>query len=95
MQHDDWQKTVDFLNQAFKDNYQMDVLKLLMTPDERSAFSIRVKIIQLLLNKSVNQRQLKEQLGIGIATVTRGSNSLKETSPEFRQWLEDNLLENN
>lgn len=93
MEKDDWQNTVDFLNQAFKDNYQLDVLKLLMTPDERSIFMTRVKIIQSLLDGSINQRQLKEQLGIGIATVTRGSNSLKDVSPEFKLWLKKALLD--
>ncbi|MBC9131955.1 trp operon repressor [Frischella sp. Ac48] len=93
MEKDDWQKTVDFLQQAFNNNYQYDVLKLLLTPDERNALITRVKIIYALLDGSINQRQLKDQLGIGIATVTRGSNSLKEVSPNFRAWIEKNLLE--
>ncbi len=93
MEKDDWQKTVDFLQQAFNNNYQYDVLKLLLTPDERNALITRVKIVYALLDGSINQRQLKDQLGIGIATVTRGSNSLKEVSPNFRAWIEKNLLE--
>lgn len=93
MEKDDWQKTVDFLQQAFNNNYQYDVLKLLLTPDERNALITRVKIVYALLDGSINQRQLKDQLGIGIATVTRGSNSLKEVSPNFRAWIEKNFLE--
>lgn len=92
MEKDDWQKTMDFLNKAFVDNHQFDIFKLLMTTDERIALTTRVKIIKALLEGTVNQRQLKEQLGIGIATVTRGSNSLKDVSPEFKQWLEETLL---
>jgi len=92
MEQDDWQKTVDFLNKAFDDNHQFDIFKLLMTIDERNALIIRVKIVKALLEGKINQRQLREQLGIGIATVTRGSNSLKDISPEFKQWLEKILL---
>lgn len=92
MEKDDWQQTVNFLQQAFNDNYQFDVLKLLLTSDERNALITRVKIVQALLDRSINQRQLKDQLGIGIATVTRGSNSLKEIQPDFRTWLERTLL---
>lgn len=91
MKQDDWQKTVNFLNQAFADGFSLDVLKLLLTMDERDALVTRVKIIQSLLDGSMNQRQLKDQLGIGIATVTRGSNSLKEVQPAFKDWLEQTL----
>lgn len=92
MVKDDWQKTVDFLQHAFNDNFQLDVLKLLLTTDERNALITRVKIVEALLDGSINQRQLKDQLGVGIATVTRGSNSLKEVTPDFRLWLETILL---
>lgn len=93
MKDDDWQNTVNFLQQAFADNYQFDIFKLLLTTDERSALVTRVKIVKSLLEGTINQRQLKDQLGIGIATVTRGSNSLKDVSPQFKQWLETSLLD--
>jgi TrpR family transcriptional regulator, trp operon repressor len=87
----DWLNTIALLKQAFEDEVELDLFKLLLTTDEREAIINRVKIITLLLDGSMNQRELKDHLGIGIATVTRGSNSLKEASPEFKLWLEKNL----
>lgn len=94
MKTKEWAQTVEVLHKAFNDGYSLDILKLLMTTDERDALATRVKIIHSLLEGAINQRQLKDQLGIGIATVTRGSNSLKEASPEFKKWLEGTLLNN-
>ncbi|MDF7670464.1 trp operon repressor [Orbaceae bacterium ESL0721] len=88
MSNREWQNTVEILHDAFNDGYAADILQLLMTTDELNALTTRVKIVQALLDGSTNQRQLKDQLGIGIATVTRGSNSLKIATPKFKAWLE-------
>ncbi len=92
MKEKEWKQTVEVLHKAFNEGYSLDILKLLMTADERDALVTRVKIVHALLERSINQRQLKDQLSIGIATVTRGSNSLKEASPAFKAWLEEHLL---
>ncbi|MGK0498423.1 MAG: TrpR family trp operon transcriptional repressor [Oceanicoccus sp.] len=51
----------------------------LLTPSEFTEVSKRLQIFKLL-EAGVPQRQIAEQLGVGIATVTRGSRALKEHS---------------
>lgn len=53
-----------------------DLLSDLLTPSEFSEVSKRLQIFKLL-EAGVPQRQIAEKLGVGIATVTRGSRALK------------------
>jgi TrpR family trp operon transcriptional repressor len=51
----------------------------LLTPSEFTEISKRLQIFKLL-KAGVPQRQIAEQLSVGIATVTRGSRALKDKS---------------
>ena len=61
-------------------NYGLDQLgqqlEALLTPSEIEKIATRLEISRLL-QQGVPQRQIAQQLGVGIATVTRGSRELK------------------
>ncbi|WP_136796887.1 Trp family transcriptional regulator [Desulfosediminicola ganghwensis] len=53
-------------------------LNELLTASELDEIVNRLQIIKML-KKGIPQRKIAEELGVGIATVTRGSNALKKS----------------
>ncbi|KKD01604.1 MULTISPECIES: trp operon repressor [Photobacterium] len=88
----DWQQIVSLFRQASAEGKDELLLRLLLTPDERESLIARVNIFHELLNGERSQRKISELLGVGVATITRGSNELKHHDAETRDWLAEFLL---
>ncbi len=87
----DWQQVVDLLRQAAGEQKDDVLLKFLLTPDEKDTLLGRVNILHELLNGQRSQRKISELLGVGVATITRGSNELKHHDEETKAWLAELL----
>ncbi|NRB40718.1 MAG: helix-turn-helix domain-containing protein [Pseudomonadales bacterium] len=70
------QALIEHLFSAESNSTLKEKLEDLLTPSEMSEISNRLQIFRLL-QTGMPQRQIAEQLGVGIATVTRGSRALK------------------
>ncbi len=88
----DWKQVVTLLQQAESEGKIALLLKLLLTVDEKEALLARVNIFHELLNGQNSQRKISENLGVGVATITRGSNELKLHDEITKVWL-SNLLQ--
>lgn len=86
-EYSDWQDVLDLIRRASETGHEAELLKMLLTQDERNALIARVNIVNELLKGEMSQRQLSQMLGVGIATITRGSNELKQLDDAQKQWL--------
>lgn len=71
------QDLIDFFRQAESDDMLEKRLIALLTTNEINEMKHRLQIFTLL-EQGIPQREIAKQLGVGIATVTRGSRALKE-----------------
>jgi TrpR family trp operon transcriptional repressor len=91
----DWQHLMRIVKSAADSGNHQMLLTMLMTPDEKEALVSRINILNELLKGDKSQRQISQMLGVGVATITRGSNELKNYTQEERDalltLLKDNL----
>ncbi|MBF8999185.1 MULTISPECIES: trp operon repressor [Vibrio] len=90
-EYTEWQQLMALVERAAKTGQHEMLLTMLMTADERDALIARVNIFSELMKGELSQRQISQMLGVGIATITRGSNELKSCSEEDKKVL-DSLI---
>ncbi len=56
----------------------------MLTPSEIEVICQRIHVLELL-NTGKSQRDVSEQLGVGVATATRGNRMLKENIDLFKK----------
>ena len=82
------QQLLAFLLNAHSEASLEQRLEALLTPGELSEIEKRLQIVKLL-QKGVGQRAIAKSLGVGIATVTRGSRELQ--AGKFQGLLSDDI----
>ncbi|WP_028023789.1 trp operon repressor [Enterovibrio calviensis] len=86
-EYSEWQDVLDLIHRAIDVGHEAELLKMLLTQDERTSLIARVNIVNELMKGEMSQRQLSQMLGVGIATITRGSNELKQLDDSQKDWL--------
>ncbi|NAW84038.1 trp operon repressor [Vibrio sp. V43_P6S15P86] len=86
-EYKDWQQIIELIRTSMDSEQDEMLLTMLMSRDERESLISRVNIINELLKGELSQRQISQMLGVGIATITRGSNELKSKSDEEKDKL--------
>jgi TrpR family transcriptional regulator, trp operon repressor len=90
---ENWPSLMDVVKNACDNGEHEMLLTLIMTPDERETLVSRANILCGLLKGDLSQRQISQQLGVGIATITRGSAELKNCTDLEREILTKLLLQ--
>ncbi|MCS0352856.1 MULTISPECIES: trp operon repressor [Vibrio] len=91
-EYTDWQQLMELVKSATEQEQHAMLLTMMMTPDERDVLVARANILCELLKGELSQRQISQLLGVGIATITRGSNELKSKSEQEKSQLAALLL---
>ena len=89
---DNWDRFLKLCSKLKTTKEFDELFDLFLTIEERQAVGNRLRIVEELLIGEKNQRQIAIDCGVGIATITRGSNYLKTISKKLRHFLEGKLL---
>ncbi|WP_299141510.1 trp operon repressor [uncultured Vibrio sp.] len=91
-EYDNWQQLMDLVKTAAEKDQHELLLTMIMSSDERDALVSRINIICELMKGEMSQRQVSQMLGVGVATITRGSNELKAKSEQEKAAIAELLL---
>ncbi|MCF7504063.1 trp operon repressor [Vibrio sp. L3-7] len=91
-EYENWQQLMDLVKTAAEKDQHELLLTMMMTSDERDALVARVNILCELMKGEMSQRQVSQMLGVGVATITRGSNELKAKSEQEKAAISGLLL---
>lgn len=84
--NDGWRKELIDLLMSAKTRDELGLLmKSLLTPHEYDELVMRWQIVKGLI-EGKSQRDIKDELGISIATVTRGSREVKYGDGTFQKF---------
>ena len=79
---------VEFICQIDDKITMIEIFSNLLTPQEREELAMRLQIFKKLI-RGDNQRKIAKDLGVSIATVTRGSRELKYGKPAIRKLIKN------
>lgn len=86
-EYTEWQQILDLVKSSTETDQHEMLLTMLLSPDERESLISRVNIFRELLKGELSQRQISQLLGVGVATITRGSNELKSKSDDEKSEI--------
>lgn len=84
----DWQDVLNLFSHSCEQQQLDFLLSMLLTYDEREALLARMNILHELIKGEHSQRQISQMLGVGVATITRGSSELKKLQQDQKQQLQ-------
>ena len=80
-------KLLSFLREIDNKDQLLGAIDYLLSPKEMDELAKRLEIVRML-NEGVPQREIAKEVGVGIATVTRGSRVLKEKKSPLKKLLD-------
>jgi len=84
---DGWRSFLNLCAQVKTTSQLDELLGLFLTHEERSDLADRYLIIRELVKGEKTQREMAQDLSVSIATITRGSNSVKMIGENLRNFL--------
>jgi TrpR family trp operon transcriptional repressor len=90
-EHDGWHCFLELCLAAKDEKTIASLFDLFFTAEEKASLSTRCLIVKDLLAQNKTQRQIAQDLHVSIAKITRGSNELKRTPDQLKEFLQEKL----